>query len=140
MGTLLAFAAVAVSVLVIRYIPPNEHLLSSVSESSSIGGHSRNMLGVLSELREDPFSGDGCQGSIPKGGQSHGASVDNEAYLSNLNFSGFVIMFKPILLFNFLVLNLCTISNFFILFNQGDFSDILSMKNDTLYDMLVHYL
>ncbi|XP_057539587.1 cationic amino acid transporter 4, vacuolar-like [Amaranthus tricolor] len=81
-GTLLAFAAVAVSVLVIRYIPPNEHLLSSVSESSSIVGHSHNMLGVLSELREGPLSGDCCQGSIPKGGQSHGASVDNEAYLN----------------------------------------------------------
>ena len=102
MGTLLAFAAVAVSVLVIRYIPPNEHLLSSVSESSSIVGHSHNMLGVLSELREGPLSGDCCQGSIPKGGQSHGACVDNEAYLSNLYFSGIVIILKPILLFNYI--------------------------------------
>lgn len=80
-GTLLAFASVAISVLVIRYIPPNElHLLASPGESSSpLGGLGHNIQGANEEIVKDTFtlSGYDCQGLI------HGALVDQEASLDN---------------------------------------------------------
>lgn len=83
MGTLLAFTAVAVSVLVIRYMPPNElHLLASAGESSSAsGGHGHNMQGVDDEIVKRPFtlSGEDFQGFVLKRDPYHGAFVDQEA-------------------------------------------------------------
>ncbi|KAL2936024.1 Cationic amino acid transporter 4 vacuolar [Bienertia sinuspersici] len=86
-GTLLAFTAVAFSVLVIRYMPPNDlHLLSSPGESSSaISGHYHNMEGIDEETVKGPItlSGEDFQGYTLKRDPYLGASVDQEAYLEN---------------------------------------------------------
>ncbi|XP_021776048.1 cationic amino acid transporter 4, vacuolar-like [Chenopodium quinoa] len=86
-GTLLAFTSVALSVLVIRYIPPIEvHPLASAGESSSSsGGHGQNMQGADEAVVKDPFIslGDDCRGLILKRDPCHGASVDQETNLDN---------------------------------------------------------
>ncbi|XP_021756006.1 cationic amino acid transporter 4, vacuolar-like [Chenopodium quinoa] len=85
-GTLLAFTSVALSVLVIRYIPPIEvHPLPSAGESSSSGGHGQNMQGADEAVVKDPFisSGDDCRGLILNRDPCHGASVDQETNLED---------------------------------------------------------
>ncbi|KAL9247454.1 hypothetical protein vseg_020885 [Gypsophila vaccaria] len=86
-GTLLAFSAVAVSVLIIRYIPPEmEPIQVSLSESSSpSGGHCYN-LGVLEEdIAKGPFtlSEDDCQDLLPNKEPLHNTSIKKEASLDN---------------------------------------------------------
>ncbi|KMT11283.1 hypothetical protein BVRB_5g109680 [Beta vulgaris subsp. vulgaris] len=86
-GTLLAFTSVAVSVLVIRYVPPNElHVLASSGESSSaIRGRGHDVQGVNDEFVKGPFalSGDDCQDLILNRDPYPGATVDQEAFLDN---------------------------------------------------------
>ncbi|XP_021851267.2 cationic amino acid transporter 4, vacuolar isoform X1 [Spinacia oleracea] len=86
-GTLLAFTSVAISVLVIRYIPPNElHLLASAGESSSAtGGHGQSMPGADEDVVKGSFTllGNDCEDLILKRDPCDGASIDQEAYLDN---------------------------------------------------------
>lgn len=91
MGTLLAFTSVAVSVLVIRYVPPNElHVLASSGESSSaIRGRGHDVQGVNDEFVKGPFalSGDDCQDLILNRDPYPGATVDQEAFLGNVDYT-----------------------------------------------------
>ncbi|XP_074282480.1 cationic amino acid transporter 4, vacuolar-like [Silene latifolia] len=87
-ATLLAFTTVAISVLIIRYIPPKMAPLQIfLGESSSARGHGYNVGGVEEDLTKGPFtlSEDEYQDLLPKKEPLRGTSSKKEASLDNQN-------------------------------------------------------
>ncbi|KAH9616739.1 hypothetical protein KSS87_004907 [Heliosperma pusillum] len=88
-ATLLAFTTVAISVLIIRYIPPKMAPLQILhgESSSPADEHGYNLGGVEEDLTKGPFTllKDEYQDLLPKREPLYGTSIKKEASLDNQN-------------------------------------------------------